>query len=74
MARRSLLTRRVIERAAENRIRQAMEEGAFDHLPGLGKAIPDLDEPCDPDWWVKKWMERERLRKVAGELRGPRRS
>jgi len=48
---------------AENRIREALEEGAFDHLEGQGRPLPDLDEPYDPNWWIKKWMCRERLSK-----------
>ena len=63
-------TRRIIERVAEGKIREAMAEGAFDNLPGAGKPIPGLlDEPYDPDWWVKRWIERERLRELPGELR-----
>ena len=46
-------------------IRQAMERGDFDELPGLGKPIPDLDGKNDPDWWVKRMIERE---KVTGVL------
>ena len=59
------ISRRAVELIADNRIRQAMEEGQFDDLPGLGKPIPDIDEPYDPLWWVKKWMKREKL---AAEL------
>ena len=33
----------------------------LEDLPGLGKPIPDIDEPYDPMWWVKKWMKRENL-------------
>jgi hypothetical protein len=55
------ISRSAIELIADNRIRQAMEEGQFDDLPGLGKPIPDIDEPYDPLWWVKKWMKREKL-------------
>ncbi len=55
------LSRSAVELIADNRIRQAMEEGQFDDLPGLGKPIPDIDEPYDPLWWVKKWMKREKL-------------
>lgn len=54
------LSPRIVETIAENRIRQAQEEGAFDDLPGLGKPIPDIDEPYDPLWWVKQWMRRNR--------------
>ena len=55
------ISRRGIELLADNRIQQAIEEGQFDELPGFGKPIPDIDEPYDPMWWVKKWMKREKL-------------
>ncbi len=60
----------------EAQIRVAIEEGAFDNLPGAGK--PSLAENYDPDWWVKQLAEREQvsmlppsfelLRKVRTEL------
>ena len=40
-------------------VRQAMERGEFDDLPGAGKSIPDLGATHDPDWWVKRLVERE---------------
>jgi hypothetical protein len=67
-----LLTRRALDLVAENKIRQAMAEGAFDHLPGLGEPIPDLEEPYDPQWWIKKWIRRERLERLTQELRRAR--
>ena len=42
-------------------VRQAMRRGEFDDLPGAGKPIPDLDAPHDPDWWLKRLIERERI-------------
>jgi len=42
-------------------IHEARAEGAFDDLEGKGKPIPGLDAPYDPDWWVKKLLEREKL-------------
>ncbi|MCR1784816.1 DUF1992 domain-containing protein [Nocardioides carbamazepini] len=42
-------------------VRQAMERGDFDDLPGAGKPIPDLGSTHDPDWWVKRLVERERI-------------
>lgn len=54
-------TRRAIELVAENRIRQAIEEGQFDNLSGQGQPIADIDEPYDPLWWVKKWVRREQM-------------
>ena len=42
-------------------IEQAMARGEFDNLPGAGKPIADLDGSHDPDWWLKKLVEREQL-------------
>jgi hypothetical protein len=60
----------------EAQIHHAMEEGAFDNLPGAGKP---LGQDFDPDWWVKQLMQREQVsaalppslelvRKVRAEL------
>ena len=38
-----------------------MERGDFDDLPGAGKPIADLGEHHDPDWWIKKLVERENI-------------
>ena len=42
-------------------VRQAMERGDFDDLPGYGKPIEGLGTEHDPDWWLKKLVERERI-------------
>lgn len=42
-------------------IRQAMERGEFDDLPGTGQPIQDLGAQHDPDWWVKRLVEREKI-------------
>ncbi|WP_028643966.1 J-domain-containing protein [Nocardioides sp. URHA0020] len=42
-------------------VRQAMERGEFDNLPGAGKPIEGLGGEHDPDWWLKKLVERERI-------------
>jgi hypothetical protein len=42
-------------------VRQAMERGEFDDLPGQGKPIQDLGVEHDPDWWLKKLVERENI-------------
>jgi hypothetical protein len=70
------MSRRALDIIVENRIREAVEEGKFDNLPGIGQPIPDIDEPYDPNWWIKKWMRRERISHELGEglrtLRAPR--
>jgi hypothetical protein len=45
----------------DQQVRIAMERGDFDDLPGAGKPIEDLGPQHDPDWWLKKLVERERL-------------
>ena len=42
-------------------VRQAMDRGDFDNLPGAGKPIEGLGAQHDPDWWLKKLVERERI-------------
>jgi hypothetical protein len=45
----------------ERQIREAIERGEFDNLPGAGKPIPDLDKPHDELWWVRDKLRREHL-------------
>jgi DnaJ-like protein len=45
----------------DQQIRVAMARGEFDDLPGAGKPIEDLGTQHDPDWWVKKLVEREQI-------------
>jgi DnaJ homologue, subfamily C, member 28, conserved domain len=42
----------------ERQIREAMERGEFDDLPGAGKPLELSD---DPDWWIKSKIARENL-------------
>lgn len=63
---------RLLERLAEEHIRRAMEEGAFDHLPGRGQPLRLVDNPFEPPAWraafhvlrsqgfVLPWMEERR--------------
>ena len=46
---------------ADRQIREAAERGEFEDLPGAGRPLPDLDEPYDELWWVRKKMSREGL-------------
>lgn len=60
---RSAAAARIAQQATwvDLQVRQAMERGEFDDLPGQGKPIPDLGVEHDPDWWVKKLVERENI-------------
>ena len=42
-------------------LRRAQERGDFADLPGLGKPLEGLGEEHDPDWWVKRLVEREKI-------------
>ena len=42
-------------------IQEAMKRGDFDNLPGAGKPIEGLGTDHDPDWWLKKLVEREKI-------------
>jgi hypothetical protein len=45
-------------------VQKAMERGEFDNLPGAGKPLK-LPDKYDPDWWIKKLIEREQITGVA---------
>jgi hypothetical protein len=42
-------------------IQKAMARGDFDDLPGAGKPIADLGTEHDPDWWLKRMIQREQV-------------
>ncbi len=45
----------------EELIHNARKAGEFEGLEGAGKPIPGITDPYDPDWWVKKLLQREKL-------------
>lgn len=47
--------------AVEVAIQQAMRHGDFDDLPGAGRPLADLGTVRDPDWWIRRKIERENL-------------
>lgn len=50
------------ESFVERQVREAIERGEFDNLPGAGRPIPGLDGRHDPDWWIRRRMTDEDLR------------
>ncbi|GAB3707946.1 DnaJ family domain-containing protein [Mariniluteicoccus flavus] len=42
----------------DRQIREAMERGEFDDLPGAGKPLKNLDT-SDENWWIRAKLERE---------------
>ncbi|MDO5500368.1 MAG: DUF1992 domain-containing protein [Propionibacteriaceae bacterium] len=51
----------VFEGWIDRQIREAMERGEFDNLPGAGQPIPNLDD-TDENWWIKAKLAREGLK------------
>ena len=45
----------------ERQIREAIERGEFDNLPGAGRPLPGINGREDENWWVKGLLEREQL-------------
>jgi hypothetical protein len=45
----------------ERKIRESMDRGDFDNLPGRGQPIPDLARPYDELWWLRKKLREEQL-------------
>ncbi|HET9773337.1 MAG TPA: DUF1992 domain-containing protein [Acidimicrobiia bacterium] len=45
----------------ERKIRESMERGEFDNLPGSGEPLPDLAQPYDELWWLRKKLREEKL-------------
>ncbi len=43
---------------ADRLIREAIEAGEFDDLPGAGKPLPGAGIPDDDLWWVRDWVKR----------------
>jgi hypothetical protein len=56
--------RRSIDQRAkyvEMSIQQAIRTGDFDDLPGTGKPLEGLGDVHDPDWWIRRKIQRENL-------------
>lgn len=51
----------------DQQIRAAMARGEFDDLPLAGKPLPHIDTAAEPDWWLKRFIERENITGVLPE-------
>ncbi|WP_226354217.1 DUF1992 domain-containing protein [Pseudonocardia sp. ICBG601] len=49
------------ESPVDRTIREAVERGDFDDLPGKGKPLPGAGRigPVDENWWIRGYLERE---------------
>ena len=45
----------------ERKIRESIEAGEFDNLPGAGQPIAELARPYDELWWLRKKLREEQL-------------
>jgi DnaJ-like protein len=45
----------------DRKIRESMEAGDFDNLPGSGQPILELARPYDELWWLRKKLREEQL-------------
>lgn len=49
------------ESLPERLIREAIEAGEFDDLPGRGRSLAGAGTVDDDIWWVRNWVERNRI-------------
>jgi hypothetical protein len=52
----------------DRQVREAMERGEFDNLPGAGQPLRGIDDPYDEMWWVKQKLKRENVSILPGTL------
>lgn len=55
------------EQFVDRLIREAMERGEFDDLPGKGRPLPGQGEIDGEGWWIRRWVERNRQRDREGQ-------
>lgn len=53
----------------ERRIRDGVDAGEFERLPGAGQPLGGLDGDHDDDWWVKEKLRREGIDLLPPTLR-----
>jgi hypothetical protein len=54
------------ESLPERLIREAIEDGEFDVLPGAGKPLPGAGVPDEELWWVREWLKRNQAQSDRG--------
>jgi hypothetical protein len=54
------------EDPVEKQIRDAIERGEFDNLPGAGRPLPTSDQ--GPGWWLRRQLERARQNDRMAEV------
>jgi hypothetical protein len=46
----------------DRQVREAIERGEFDNLPGAGQPLHGLNGRQDENWWIRQKLEREDIR------------
>lgn len=59
------------ESLPERLIREAIEAGGFDDLPGEGEPIPGAGTVDDELWWVRAWLKRNQVGSQPGLVGAP---
>ena len=57
------------EQFVDRVIREAIERGEFDDLPGKGRPLPGQGEVDGEGWWIRRWVERNRDRAAGPETK-----
>lgn len=57
------------EQFVDRVIREAIERGEFDDLPGKGRPLPGQGEVDGEGWWIRRWVERNRDRNPGPETK-----
>jgi hypothetical protein len=52
----------------DRQVREAMDRGEFDNLPGAGQPIRGIDDPYDEMWWIKQKLRRENVSVLPASL------
>jgi hypothetical protein len=52
----------------ERQIREGIERGEFDDLPGKGRPIAGIDGAHDDLWWVREKLRREQISALPATL------
>ena len=55
----------LLEPLVERLIREAVEAGEFDQLPGAGMPLAGAGKYDDDLWWVRAWVKRNDLSGLA---------
>jgi hypothetical protein len=53
-------------------IREAIERGEFEDLPGKGKPIPGAGTVDGEGWWIRSWVDRHRRSDATSATQEPR--